>query len=157
MTISSKNNGTKNAFNKNLRNLSLTRDKSSKVELLKEAKRSKIEPKLEYAINLFSSLKALILEGATTTKIMVLSSIFPEKIEFDGEKYRTKNYNKVLDLIYQETKVLRGEQNKKRGNHQIPPLRYPEPIHNRAFKRKQVNLKAKIINTLKYMYFHLIS
>ena len=101
------------------------RDKSSEVELLKEAKRSKIEPKLEYAINLISNLKALILEGATTTKIMVLGSIFPEKIEFDGEKYRTKNYNKVLDLIYQETKVLRGEQNEKKGESDDSPTSVP--------------------------------
>ena len=101
------------------------RDKSSEVELLKEAKRSKIEPKLEYAINLISNLKALVLEGATTTKIMVLGSIFPEKIEFDGNKYRTKNYNKVLDLIYQETKVLRGEQNKKKGESCDSPTSVP--------------------------------
>ena len=32
--------------------------------------------------------------------------MFPEKIEFDGKKYRTKNYNKVLDFIYQQTNKL---------------------------------------------------
>ncbi len=32
--------------------------------------------------------------------------MFPEKIEFDGKKYRTKNYNKVLDFIYQQTDEL---------------------------------------------------
>ena len=32
--------------------------------------------------------------------------MFPEKIEFDEKKYRTKNYNKVLDFIYQQTKEL---------------------------------------------------
>ena len=32
--------------------------------------------------------------------------MFPEKIEFDGKKYRTKNYNKVLDFIYQQTNEL---------------------------------------------------
>ena len=40
-------------------------------------------------------------------KIKLISSMFPEKIEFDGIRYRTKSYNKVLDLIYQETKELR--------------------------------------------------
>ena len=35
--------------------------------------------------------------------------MFPEKIEFDGKEYRTNNYNKVLDLIFKETKQLRGE------------------------------------------------
>ena len=32
--------------------------------------------------------------------------MFPEKFEFDGKKYRTKNYNKVLDFIYQKTNEL---------------------------------------------------
>ena len=34
--------------------------------------------------------------------------MFPEKIEFDGKTYRTNSYNKVLDLIYQQTNELRG-------------------------------------------------
>ena len=40
--------------------------------------------------------------------------MFPEKIEFDGKKYRTKSYNKVLDLIYQQTNELRGDKKRKR-------------------------------------------
>ena len=32
--------------------------------------------------------------------------MFPEKIEFDGENYRTTEYNKVLDLIFQEANKL---------------------------------------------------
>lgn len=32
-------------------------------------------------------------------KIKLISSMFPEKIEFDGKTYRTNSYNKVLDLI----------------------------------------------------------
>lgn len=48
-------------------------------------------------------------------KIPVLGSMFPEKIEFDGEKYRTCSYNKVLGIIYQQTNELRGgEETKKR-------------------------------------------
>ncbi len=41
------------------------------------------------------------------TKILLLSSIFPEKIEFDGKNYRTKSYNRLLDVIYMETNQLR--------------------------------------------------
>ena len=41
-------------------------------------------------------------------KIKLISSMFPEKIEFDGKTYRTNSYNKVLDLIYQQTNKLRG-------------------------------------------------
>lgn len=39
--------------------------------------------------------------------------MFPEKIEFDGIKYRTKSYNKVLDLIFQQTNELRGDKKEK--------------------------------------------
>lgn len=38
--------------------------------------------------------------------------MFPEKIEFDGKAYRTNSYNKVLDLIYQQTNELRGVEKK---------------------------------------------
>ncbi len=41
--------------------------------------------------------------------------MFNEKIEFDGENYRTKNYNNVLNLIYQETSKLQGEKDTKKG------------------------------------------
>ena len=40
--------------------------------------------------------------------------MFPEKIEFDGKTYRTNSYNKVLDLIYQQTNELRGVEKEKR-------------------------------------------
>ena len=39
----------------------------------------------------------------------LIGSIFDDKIEFDGKTYRTKSYNKVLDLIYQQTNELRGD------------------------------------------------
>ena len=39
-------------------------------------------------------------------RIKLLGSIFPEKIEFDGENYRTKSFNKMLDYIFQNTNQL---------------------------------------------------
>ena len=41
-------------------------------------------------------------------KCKLLSSMFPEKITFDGKSYRTNSYNSVLDLIYKQTNELRG-------------------------------------------------
>ena len=55
-----------------------------------------------YAISLINN----ILDAQIALKIKLLGSMFPEKIEFDGKKYRTKNYNKVLDFIYQQTNEL---------------------------------------------------
>lgn len=46
-------------------------------------------------------------------ELRLLGSIFPETIVFDGKSYRTKSYNKMLDIIYQETKQLRGDKKKK--------------------------------------------
>ena len=49
-----------------------------------------------------------MMDAPVKVKCKILSSMFPQKIEFDGEKYRTHDYNKVLDLIFQETNKLRG-------------------------------------------------
>ena len=51
-------------------------------------------------------------DAPVKVKIKLLGSMFPEKIEFDGKNYRTKAYNKVLDLIFRETNKLRGNINK---------------------------------------------
>ena len=59
-----------------------------------------------YAISLINNIDRFILDAPITLKIKLLGSMFPEKIEFDGKKYRTKSYNKVLDFIYQQTNEL---------------------------------------------------
>jgi hypothetical protein len=41
-------------------------------------------------------------------KCKLLSSMFPEKVVFDGNSYRNNSYNSVLDLIYKQTNELRG-------------------------------------------------
>ena len=51
-------------------------------------------------------LKIFTRNGSVEMKIKVHGSMFPEKIEFDGENYRTTEYNKVLDLIFQEANKL---------------------------------------------------
>ena len=51
-------------------------------------------------------------DAPVKVKIKLLGSMFPEKIEFDGKNYRTKAYNKVLELIFRETNKLRGNKNK---------------------------------------------
>ena len=58
------------------------------------------------AISLINNIDRFILDAPIALKIKLLGSMFPEKIEFDGKKYRTKNYNKVLDFIYQQTNEL---------------------------------------------------
>ena len=84
-----------------------------KIDILKEGNRSKIKPKLEYSMSLINNIDKFILDAPVETKIKLISSMFPEKIEFDGEKYRTNSYNKVLDLIFQQTNELRGGKKEK--------------------------------------------
>ena len=77
-----------------------------RITLLETQNNAKIEPKMGYAISLINNIDRFILDAPVALKIKLLGSMFPEKIEFDGKKYRTKNYNKVLDFIYQQTNEL---------------------------------------------------
>lgn len=85
-----------------------------KIEILDNADNSNIKPKLKYSIELLDNIGNFIQNAPVAVKIKVLGSMFPEKIEFDGKKYRTKEYNKILDVIYHETKHLRGEEEEKK-------------------------------------------
>ena len=82
------------------------------VEMRENPNRSNIEPKLNYSINLINNIDSYIRNASVGVKIKLISSMFPEKIEFDGKTYRTNSYNKVLDLIYQQTNELRGVEKK---------------------------------------------
>ena len=75
-----------------------------------------IEPKLRYSILLINSIDNYIRDAKVEVKCKLLSSMFPEKITYDGKSYRTNSYNSVLDLIYKQTNELRGIKNKNGGN-----------------------------------------
>lgn len=79
------------------------------IDTLKLSADLKIKDKLEYSINLIGNLGEFFATAAPEVKIKLLGSIFPEKIEFDGKNYRTKSYNRMLDIIYKETKHLQGK------------------------------------------------
>ena len=79
-----------------------------RIDLLMNPNRGKVEPKLKYSISLLDNMERFVRDAPVETKIKLLGSIFPQRIEFDGKNYRTTEYNKVLDLIYQQTNELRG-------------------------------------------------
>ncbi len=87
-------------------------DLHAKMDVLQGSKKS-ITPQLNYSLSLLNNIDRVLLEAPVETKIKMLGSMFPEKIEFDGENYRTASYNKVLDLIYQNANTLREPKNKK--------------------------------------------
>lgn len=51
----------------------------------------------------------------------------PSGFYVDPKTYRTNSYNKVLDLIYQQTNELRGVEKKSGESFQLSPLQYPDP------------------------------
>ena len=55
------------------------------VEMLENPNRSNIEPKLNYSINLINNIDSYIRNASVGVKIKLISSMFPEKIEFDGK------------------------------------------------------------------------
>ena len=85
----------------------------NQIEALRLNEDLNIKDKLSFSINLIGNLGTFFVSAPCEVKIKLLGSMFPEKIEFDGEKYRTKSYNKMLDIIYQETKQLQGHKKSK--------------------------------------------
>ena len=61
---------------------------------------------LDYSLSLIQNMGKYIEDAPVDVKCKLIGSMFPEKIVFDKKNYRTNGYNKVLDLIYQETKLL---------------------------------------------------
>ena len=98
-----------------LRSESEIGDMDEKIEILKNANRANIEPKLNYAMMLINNIDRYIRDAPVEVKIKLIGSIFDEKIEFDGNSYRTNSVNKVLELIYEQTNELRGCKNEKSG------------------------------------------
>mgnify|MGYP000809254499 CR=1 FL=1 len=86
-------------------------------------------------------------------KIKLISSMFPEKIEFDGKTYRTNSYNKVLDLIYQQTNKLRGGEEKKSGeSFSTFSASVPRPgISYRNHRKTKENQAFSVITRLRYL------
>ena len=73
----------------------------------------RVQDKLDYSINIIGNLGDFFKSAKPEVKVLLLGSIFPQKIEFDGKNYRTRSYNRMLDVIYQETNRLQGKKNKK--------------------------------------------
>ena len=92
------------------RNQKLVDGLKERIDVLTNPNRGNIKPKLNYSMSLINNMDQFIRDAPVAVKIKLISSIFPEKIEFDGFHYRTNSYNAVLDLIYKQTKELREPQ-----------------------------------------------
>ena len=83
---------------------------SERLDALKRPRDTKLEPKLTYAYSLIDSMVHYIREAPVEVRCHLIGSIFPEKIEFDGTKYRTKKLNEVVALIFVNYKELLKEE-----------------------------------------------
>ena len=87
-----------------------------RVEVLEIGNRTNLKPKLRYAISLINNMVMYIRDAPLEVKMKLIGSIFPEKVRFDGKTFGTKNMNRVFDLIYQQTRELRGRRKEKWTN-----------------------------------------
>ncbi len=95
----------------------MTRYNAQKFSLIDEMEKTKKMDGdflnwLKNGVDAFSNLKAHYVNSPIREKQQLLSSIFPEKFEFDGKKCRTTRINDVLRYILL---IDRDLQNKKSG------------------------------------------
>ncbi len=70
-----------------------------------------IEPLLNKAISNISQLDVLYTNGSITQKRKIISSVFPEKLTFDGIQYRTNRVNEAISLMCLIGKQLEDKKN----------------------------------------------
>ena len=63
---------------------------------------------INFGLKLMQNLETFFEQSDVHIKNKLLSSIFDEKIEFDGEKYRTPKFKDGFGFIYQKTNELKG-------------------------------------------------
>ena len=74
---------------------------------------------INYGLKLMQNLETLFEQSNVNVKNKLLSSIFDEKIEFDGQKYRTPKFKEGFEFIYQkisELQVFKKEKGDKLSN-----------------------------------------
>ena len=69
---------------------------------------SQIGPLWDKAISTIAQLDVLYEKGTVTQKRKIISSMFPEKLTFDGFQYRTHRVNEAINLISLIDKKLKG-------------------------------------------------
>ena len=82
---------------------------------------------INFGLKLMQNLETLFEQGNVNIKDKLMSSIFEEKIEFDGQKYRTPKFKEGFGFIYQKIKelqVLKKEKGDKLSNvsHLVHPI-----------------------------------
>ncbi len=72
-----------------------------------------IDKLIDKAVSTLSNLDIIYTEANVTRKREIISSIYPEKLSFDGMQYRTPRINEAVRLIYQIDNQLVSIKNRK--------------------------------------------
>ena len=67
---------------------------------------------IRFGIHIIKNIGTFFEKATINTKQKLISSIFKEKLIFNGEKYRTPILNKGVELISQSISMLEGLENK---------------------------------------------
>lgn len=67
-----------------------------RINLLLNPNSSNIKPKMKYSISLINNIDTFFQDAPVEVKIKLLSSMFPEKIEFDGKNIELTHTTKSL-------------------------------------------------------------
>jgi hypothetical protein len=70
-----------------------------------------IEPLWDKAISSISNLDSLYENGSITQKRKIIGSVFPEKLTFDGIRFRTTRINEAIEYIQLMDNELGGNKN----------------------------------------------
>ncbi len=92
-----------------------------------EVEKEDIGPILDRAVDNLAKLDCTFKESDTIKKRQIVGSIFPEKLVFDGQNYRTAKLNEAVQLIYTLDVAFRENKNGTSGefcdlSHEVIPL-----------------------------------
>ncbi|MDG2086519.1 MAG: recombinase family protein, partial [Flavobacteriales bacterium] len=69
---------------------------------------------IQFGVHIIKNIGTFFEKATINTKQKLISSIFKEKLVFNGERYRTPILNKGIELICQSISILEGLENKSR-------------------------------------------
>ena len=76
-----------------------------------EDEKTDIAPTLNKAVDHLAQLDSIYANASTIRKPQIIGSMFPEKITFDGQNFRTAKLNEAASLIYSLDAAFRANKN----------------------------------------------
>ena len=99
--------------------------KSERVLLTMAGKKSNLKPQIESELSAVNQLDEIYKLCNTEGKRKIISSIFPDKLVFEGDIYRTSRINSVIEHIYTVNQSLKKikKSNFSAFSYEVAPLR----------------------------------